>query len=251
MEHYGCASLLSVSRLHSRMMPTDEVAGVPTVHVIDDDDSFRTSMIRLLNVSGLAAMGFACAGEFLLAHHGEVSGCILLDISMPGPSGIDLLKALVARGSAPPVVFVTGRDDVFTSVDVMKAGAFDYIVKPVVAEHVLHVVRRALDLDAKRVAARLEFGELRARFESLTSAERTIFFGVVSNRLNKQIAADLGTCERTIKAQRARMMAKLQVATVPELVRAAKLLEGAGAPVVDRSRLSAIPYSLFSARRRS
>lgn len=232
------------------MIPEEAAPCLPFVHVIDDDDSFRTSMIRLLNASGLAAMGYACAGEFLLAQEGDASGCILLDISMPGPSGIDLLKALVSRGSAPPIIFVTGRDDVFTSVDVMKAGAFDYIVKPVGAEHVLQVVRRALDVDAKRAAARRELTDLRARFELLTSAERTIFFGVVSNRLNKQIAADLGTCERTIKAQRARMMAKLQVATVPELVRAAKLLEGTKVTAIDRTRLMAIPYPLFSARRR-
>jgi FixJ family two-component response regulator len=251
MEQYGCLSVQASSRLLARIVVSEEPVAVQTVHVIDDDDSFRTSMIRLLNASGLAAMGYACAGEFLLAQDGEASGCILLDISMPGPSGIDLLKALVARGSAPPIVFVTGRDDVFTSVDVMKSGAFDYIVKPVAAERVLNIVRRALDVDAKRVAARRELAELRARFELLTAAERTIFFGVVCNRLNKQIAADLGTCERTIKAQRARMMAKLQVATVPELVRAAKLLEGTKAPVVDRSRLTAIPYSLLSARRRS
>jgi FixJ family two-component response regulator len=248
MEQYRM-SLPSGNRLHARMMIPHEAATGPTVHVIDDDDSFRTSMIRLLNASGFAAVGYACAGEFLLAQDGEASGCILLDISMPGPSGIDLLKALVSRGSAPPIVFVTGRDDVFTSVDVMKAGAFDYIVKPVGADHVLQVVRRALDVDAKRAAARRELAELRARFELLTPAESTIFFGVVANRLNKQIAADLGTCERTIKAQRARMMAKLQVATVPELVRAAKLLDSAKTPVVDRSRLASVSYSLLSRRR--
>lgn len=250
MEHYGCMTMQSANRLHARMVIAEETAGMPTVHVIDDDDSFRTSMIRLLNASALSAVGYACAGEFLLAQEGEAAGCILLDISMPGPSGIDLLRALVARGSAPPIVFVTGRDDVFTSVDVMKSGAFDYIVKPVAAERVLHVVRRALEVDAKRVAARRELAELRSRFDSLTAAERTIFLGVVCNRLNKQIAADLGTCERTIKAQRARMMAKLQVVTVPELVRAAKLLEGAKAPLAARSRPSTSPHSLFSARRR-
>jgi FixJ family two-component response regulator len=250
MEQQGCMQSQSENRLRARIPFAGDAEVTPAVHVIDDDDSFRVSMIRLLSASGIAAVGYACAGEFLLARDGEASGCILLDISMPGPSGIDLLKALVARGSAPPIVFVTGRDDVLTSVDVMKAGAFDYIVKPVVAERVLHVVRRALEVDAKRIAARRELAELRARFDLLTAAERTILFGVVSNRLNKQIAADLGTCERTIKAQRARMMAKLEVTTVPELVRAAKLLEGHQATPGFRPGSGTVFYPTFGFRRR-
>lgn len=212
------------------------------VHVIDDDESFRRSMIRLLGAAGYSAAGYGCAGEFLLAQRGEAVGCILLDISMPGPSGIDLLKALVARGSTPPIIFVTGRDDVMTSVDVMKCGAFDYLVKPVLAERVLSVVDRALKVDERRVAALRELRELRLRFASLTGAERSIFVGVVSHRLNKQIAVDIGACERTVKAQRARMMAKLDVGTVPDLVRAAKLLESAGvlmnAEVAPRDRVN-------------
>lgn len=243
MQAYGCSSATSVNRMHARAIAEPEVPA-PKVHVIDDDDSFRTSMIRLLKASGFPAVGYGCAGEFLLAVDGEATGCILLDITMPGPSGIDLLKALVKR-SAPPIVFVTGRNDVLTSVDMMKAGAFDYIVKPVAAQHLLAVVRRALDVDARRIAARRELAELRARFELLTPTERTIFFGVVRNRLNKQIAADLGTCERTIKAQRARMMTKLRLSTVPELVRAAKLLESVSEP--DAGSI-ATPQPIFSAR---
>jgi FixJ family two-component response regulator len=220
---------------------TDEgAAPAPMVHVIDDDDSFRRSMLRVLRTSGYAAVGYGCAGEFLLTLQGEAAGCILLDISMPGPSGIDLLRALVQRGSAPPIIFVTARDDVMISVDVMKMGAFDYIVKPVSAERVLTVVQRALQLDAQRSAARRELRELCLRFATLSNAERTIFLGVVSHRLNKQIAGDLGACERTVKALRARMMAKINVATVPELVRAATLLEGAGV-TLEASRTPAPP----------
>jgi FixJ family two-component response regulator len=213
------------------------------VHVIDDDDSFRRSMLRVLRTSGHAAVGYGCAGEFLLAVQGEAAGCILLDISMPGPSGIDLLRALVQRGSAPPIVFVTARDDVMISVNVMKMGAFDYIVKPVSAERVLSVVQRALAVDAQRSAARRELRELCLRFTSLNGAERTIFLGVVSHRLNKQIAADLGACERTVKALRARMMTKLNVTTVPELVRAATLLEGAGVALESARTSQARPRS--------
>jgi FixJ family two-component response regulator len=205
-----------------------EVSAEPAVHVIDDDDSFRTGMLRVLRVSGHRAIGYGCAGEFLLRLRGEAAGCCLLDINMPGPSGIDLLRALKQRGSALPIIFVTARDDVMTSVDAMKTGAFDYIVKPASAARVLSVVERALQVDARRVAARSELRELSSRFAMLTNAERTIFAGVISHRLNKQMAADLGACERTVKALRARMMSKLQARTVPELVRAAAVLEQAG-----------------------
>jgi FixJ family two-component response regulator len=180
------------------------------VHVVDDDESFRTSMMRMLSCSGFSSIGYGCAGQFLLAQTGEIAGCILLDIAMPGPSGIDLLRSLVSRELAPPVIFVTGRDDVFTSVDVMKSGAFDYLVKPVGAERIVPVVQRALQIDAQRRIERRELDELRSRFDTLTRPERAIFDGIMHNRLNKQLAADLGACERTIKAQRARMMRKLQ-----------------------------------------
>ena len=212
----------------------------PVVHVIDDDDSFRCSMLRILHASGYAAVGYSCAGAFLLALRGEAaSGCILLDITMPGPSGIDLLHGLMQRGSAPPILFLTARDDVMTSVDAMKQGAFDYIVKPASAERVISVVARALQVDAQRTSAQRELRELYSRFALLTDTERAIFAGVLSHRLNKQMAADLGTCERTVKAMRARMMTKLCADTVPELVRVAALLEGAGvsfAPAVSAAR---------------
>jgi FixJ family two-component response regulator len=204
------------------------VSAEPAVHVIDDDDSFRTGMLRILRICGYRAIGYGCAGEFLLRLQSEAAGCCLLDISMPGPSGMDLLRALKQRGSAPPIIFVTARDDVMTSVDAMKKGAFDYIVKPASAARVLAVVERALQVDAKRVAARTELHELSTRYATLTGAERTIFAGVISHRLNKQMAADLGACERTVKALRARMMSKLRSRTVPELVRAATILEQAG-----------------------
>ena len=197
----------------------------PAVHVIDDDDSFRTSMVRLLTVAGFDAVGYRCAGEFLLTQSVDTPGCILLDIAMPGPSGVDLLKALVSREVAPPVIFITGRDDVHTSVDVMKSGALDYLVKPVSAERVLSVVRRAMRLDLDRRNERRELEDLRKRFDKLTHSERAIFHGIMRNRLNKQLAAELGACERTIKAQRARMMSKLELSTLPELVRAAHLLD--------------------------
>jgi FixJ family two-component response regulator len=217
-----------------RLRADVEPSPLPTVHVIDDDDSFRRSMLRALQASGYVAAGYGCAGEFLLALRGEAAGCILLDISMPGPNGMELLRALLERGSVPPAIFVTARDDIMTSVDAMKMGAFDYLVKPVGAERMLAVVERAMQLDAQRVAARFELRALCSRFALLTEQERAIFVGVFSHRLNKQMAGDLGTCERTIKALRARMMAKLNVISVPGLVRVAALLEGAGVVIKPR-----------------
>ena len=220
----------------SRVEPTlpgllhdgEETSCNRVVHVIDDDDSFRRGMLRILQALGYAAVGYGCAGEFLLTLRGELAGCILLDISMPGPSGIDLLRGLMQRGTVAPIIFVTARDDVMTSVNAMKMGAFDYLVKPVGAERLSTVVARAMQLDAQRVAERHELQELCSRFARLTHSEHAIFVGVASHRLNKQMAGDLGTCERTVKALRARMMAKLHVTTVPEVVCAAAMLERAG-----------------------
>ena len=196
-----------------------------SVHIIDDDDSFRRSMQRMLAAAGYVATGYRNAAEFLLAYTPGGTSCILLDISMPGPSGIDLLKALMEHDWAAPVIFVTGRDDIITTIDVMKWGAFSYLLKPLSSATLLPVVRAALLADGQRQATREAVARLRAHFATLTSAERVIFYGVVNNRLNKQIAAELGVSERTIKAQRARMFEKLQIQSVPELVRAADILQ--------------------------
>lgn len=198
------------------------------VHVIDDDESFRNSVVRMLSAVGLPTSGYSCAGEFLLAYGDATRGCILLDISMPGPSGLELMKALVARDYAPAVIFVTALDDLSTTVDMMKLGAIDYLIKPVPFEITTGAVLRALDADARRRAARQELQELRSRFETLTPTERTIFQGIAYNRLNKQLAADLRASERTIKIKRARLFRKLHVSDIPSLVRVAKLLEDAG-----------------------
>lgn len=203
------------------------LSATATVHVIDDDDSFRRSVARMLTNAGFVTAEYSCAAEFLIGYARSGNVCILLDISMPGPSGIDLLKALVARGCAPPVIFVTARDDVMTTIDVMKSGAFNYLLKPVGADTLLPVVRAALQADEQRRIVREDHSTLLERFAMLNAAERAIFHGIVNNRLNKQLAIELGVCERTIKAQRARMLEKLQVNTVPELVRMAKVLEDA------------------------
>lgn len=195
-----------------------------SVYVIDDDDSFRRSMTRMLTAAGFIASGYSCAGEFLQSYARIGSACVLLDISMPGTSGIDMLKALVKRECAPPVIFVTARDDVMTTIDVMKGGAFSYLLKPVQPDTLLRVVRAALRADERRRALQEDLSNVQARFAMLNSTERAIFHGIVNNRLNKQLATELGVCERTIKAQRSRMLSKLNVQTVPQLVRIARLL---------------------------
>lgn len=197
----------------------------PVVHVVDDDDSFRASVIRLLHANCVAAIGYRCAGEFLLANPLEDPGCILLDITMPGPSGMELLRALRSRRIALPIVLLTGYDDVSTSVDAMKAGAIDYIVKPAPGERILQAVEKALARSASMRAAEREMSDLRKRFDELNPLERKILSGIMNSRLNKQLAADLGSCERTIKARRARIRSKLQIRSLPDLVRASRLLE--------------------------
>lgn len=220
-----------------------------TVYAIDDDDSFRHSMLRMLNVAGLHCTGYASAGDFLIhrlkdERHSDPA-CILLDIAMPGPSGIELMKALAFHESAPPIVFVTGRDDIYTSVDVMKSGAVDYLLKPVNAQRLLLSIARALRIDMQRHAVRSERDELMRKMKLLTHEERLVFQGVVKHRLNKQMAVQLNVCERTVKTLRSRMMEKLQLSTVPELVRAETVLEMSPAefkpaPLYSRIR-SAVP----------
>lgn len=207
------------------MTARERCIAAPTVHVVDDDDSFRDSVIRLLRAHGIAAIGYRCAGEFLLASPLDEPGCILLDIMMPGPSGMELLKALRTRRVTLPIVLLTGYDDIGTSVEAMKGGAIDYLVKPASGERVLQSVTRALQRDTSMRQAEQELTELRQRFAELNPLERKILAGIMNNRLNKQLAADLGACERTIKARRARIRSKLQIRSLPDLVRASRLLE--------------------------
>ena len=199
------------------------------VYAVDDDDSFRQSLLRVLDVAGLKGIGYASAGDFLIDRMRECEqegpACMLLDISMPGPSGIELMKALASHATAPPIVFLTARDDVYTSVDVMKCGAVDYLVKPVKTERLLQSIERALLVDVERRTLRSERGNLVQRMSQLTNQERFSFRGVVTHRLNKQMAVQLNVCERTVKTLRSRMMEKLQMHSVPELVRAALLLQ--------------------------
>lgn len=195
-----------------------------TIHVVDDDDGFRNSLLRLLSASGWHALGHRCAGEFLLANNSDEPCCILLDMCMPGPNGLELLNALTARAAAPPVIFVTCMADVPTSVHALQSGAVDYLTKPVRIEALLHSVRNAIALDTERRAVRSQINDACQCYNQLSGRERTVFHGVVAGKLNKQIAAELGTCERTIKAHRARVLAKFGASSLASLVRSAILL---------------------------
>lgn len=195
------------------------------VHIVDDDASLRTALTRLLNAAGFDAIGYASAGDFLLNRSQGRHGCLLLDIRLPaGPSGLELHAALGQHGIDLPVVFMTGHADVPSCVRAMKAGAIDFLEKPIRSETLLDTVGRALALDLQRRAARGEEERLSASFASLSPRERQVFDRVVAGKLNKQIADELGVAERTVKAQRAHMMEKLGVGSSAELGRIAERL---------------------------
>ena len=196
----------------------------PAIHVVDDDDSLRTSLLRLLRGHGFEAVGYASTGEFLLHRPADRHGCILLDVRMPGPSGVDLQTVLNRQEIFMPVVFMTGHADVVSCLTAMKGGAIDYLEKPIEPETLLGAIRRALAQDEQNRATRREHDELKASFASLSQRERQIFDHVVSGKLNKQIAGDLGVAERTVKAQRASLMVKLRVDSVAGLGRLAERL---------------------------
>ena len=196
----------------------------PVIRVVDDDQGFRTAISRLLRAAGYQVREYASAGDLLLADEEQTPGCVLLDMRMPGPSGLDLQEALAKRERKLPIIFLTAYADVRMSVRAMKAGAMDFLAKPVKREALLSTVRAALDRDEERRASREHVHELRARYDALSPREREVLRHVVAGKLNKQIASAIGAAERTVKAHRAHVMAKMQANSVAELVRAFDLL---------------------------
>ena len=197
----------------------------PIIHVVDDDESLRTAVTRLLRAAGYEVRSYPSAGEFLLARPTDTPGCVILDVCMPGPSGLDLQDAFRELNDSPPIIFLSGHGDIPMSVRAIKAGAVDFLTKPVQRQVLLNAVREALARDRESRTARERDGTLRARLETLTPRERTVFTLVAAGKVNKEIAAELGTSERTVKAQRAHVMAKMQVASLAELVRVADQLQ--------------------------
>ena len=179
------------------------------IHVVDDDESMRRALLRLLDARGFETIGHASAGDFLLHRPPDRHGCLLLDLRMPGPSGLDLQSALAALDLSLPVIFMTGHADVASCVAAMRAGAVDYLEKPIGPEVLFAAVDRALQRDREARAAKEERQQLRAAFGLLSQRERQVFELVVAGKVNKQIADALRVAERTVKAQRASLMAKL------------------------------------------
>ena len=196
----------------------------PLIHIVDDDESLRTAFLRLLRAQGFEAVGYASSGEFLLRRPPDRHGCILLDIRLPGPSGMDLHSVFAEQDIALPVIFMTGHADVRSCVTAMKTGAVDYLEKPIEPRTLLNAIASALKQDTERRTARHSRKELEAAFASLSGRERQVFEMVVSGKLNKQIAKELGVAERTVKLRRGSLMAKLGVGSAAELGRLAERL---------------------------
>lgn len=203
----------------------DEAKAV--VHVVEDDDSVRTAVVRLLRTAGFQAQPYASAAEFLLVAGENAGGCMVLDVGLPGMSGIELHHALAKRRDCS-VVFLTGRGDVQMSVRAMKDGAVDFLDKPVKRELLLDAVARAVARDVASRERRERASDLRARYGLLTERERQVFRLVAEGRLNKQIADVVGSSLRTVKSHRARVMEKMQASNAADLVRAADELSRLG-----------------------
>ena len=189
-----------------------------SVHVVDDDDSFRTAVARLLRAAGYEVRTYASAGEFALAYDASLSGCLLMDVRMPGPSGLDLQASLSRLHNPLPIIFLTGHGDISMSVRAMKAGAVDFLTKPVQRVELLRAVKTALAHEAE---GRSKWERLRAwreRLARLTLREREVFDRVTAGQPNKQIASETKSAERTVKAHRAQVMEKMGAGSLAELV---------------------------------
>ena len=191
----------------------------PTVFVVDDDEAVRKAVSRLLRSTGIAVAVFASPREFLAQYNPATPGCLVLDIAMPDFNGLQLQTALTEKGCILPIIFFTGHGDVSKSVQAMKHGAFDFLSKPVKDKDLLTAVRAAIERDTIVRREQAKLSEIRARLNALTSREREVLEHVVSGKLNKQIAGDMGITEATVKMHRAHVMAKMKVQSVAELAR--------------------------------
>lgn len=201
----------------------------PVVYVVDDDPSVLRALERLLRSADLELETFTSALDFLNFQHPEAPGCLILDVKMPGVSGLELQERMARQGILFPIIFITGHGTVPLSVQAMKAGAVDFLMKPFDPKDLLEIVFKALDKDRQAKWEQRELKRLRERLKTLTPREAQVFRSVVAGMLNKQIAYDLGTAEKTIKVHRARIMEKMGAKSLAELVRFAEKL-GIGSP---------------------
>jgi FixJ family two-component response regulator len=195
-----------------------------TVIIVDDDPSLRSMLGRLLGTVGLKSAAFASPDEFLRSPPPEGPACLVLDVQLPGLSGLDLQRELAKAGHQLPIVFMTGHGDIPMTVQAMKAGAVAFLTKPFRNQEMIDAVREGLNLDRMARQQREEMSGLRQRHERLTAREREVFALVAAGLLNKQIALQLGTTERTVKAHRGQVMLKMEADSVADLVRMADRL---------------------------
>ena len=205
------------------------MADGPIVYVIDDDPSMRNAIEDLLQSVGLGVRVFPSVQEFLKAARPDAPGCIVLDVRLPGQSGLDFQRQISGTAMDLPIVFITGHGDVAMSVRAMKSGAVEFLTKPFRDQELIDAIHAALERDRTRRAGVSALAELRARFDALTPREREVLLHVVSGRLNKQIAASLELSEATVKMHRGQIMRKMHAGSLPELVRMADRL-GVTAP---------------------
>lgn len=191
----------------------------PTVRVVDDDESFRAAISRLLRASGYAVKTYSSAAKFLAQHDGYTPGCVLVDLQMPEMNGLDLQSALSQTPNPLPILFLTGHGDIASTVQAMRGGAEDFLEKNAPKAKLLDAVQRAIVRDSREREERDRQRELRARFDVLTEREREVLSHVLQGQLNKQIAWDLGIHERTVKLHRTAITTKLKVQSVAELTR--------------------------------
>jgi FixJ family two-component response regulator len=192
------------------------------IFLVDDDPGVLKALSRMLDTKGYEVRAFSSSTEFLAQHDPSTPGCAIFDVSMPGLDGIELQAALKAGGVERPVIFITGVGDIPVSVQAMKAGAVDFLTKPLKSQQLLAAIAQAAETETQAVELRNELASVNDRISRLTPREREVLTHVIAGRLNKQIAADLGTVEKTIKLHRGRMMRKMGVRTVADLVRIAQ-----------------------------